>query len=120
MGVKTKEKGMYVNLTPRMDTKLAVVSKLMGRPKKEIVALALTKYIGKFMEFFEGITDLDEMIAKAKEIDLDAIEIDYPEEEVETEETATAEVETNEAEAEVVVEDGASDLPTADAGLEEF
>jgi len=77
-----KERGIYVTLPSDLDRKLDVITKVLpprenGKrwTKKAVVALAVGKFITKFDMLFGDFTDLDSMIEKAKEINVNEIEI---------------------------------------------
>lgn len=108
MSGKEGRSGVYVNISPEYDQKLAIVARLMplkpsGKKwfKREIIGLACEKFIDKFLSLLDGATTLDEMLAKAKGINPDEIEIDIPI-------SVGAESETT------------SDLPDENPGLKEF
>ncbi len=77
-----QEIGVYIHITPDLDSKLALIARLLPRDKKgkrwfkkDIIAKACELYADSFIELLNGAVDIDAMIAKAKEIDPDGIEI---------------------------------------------
>ena len=94
---KGEERGIYVNLPVILDKKLALLARVLpvrpngrGWAKKDIIALACEKFVDKCDEYFDGISDLDEMIEQAKGINIED------------------------------VQDSDSDMPKENAGLREF
>lgn len=86
MADKEQEVGVYINISAALDNKLALIARLLPRKKngkrwfkKEVIAKACELYADKFITLLNGAADIDDMLAKAKEIDPDAIEIEIGE-----------------------------------------
>lgn len=116
MGKGKIDIGVYIHITPELDNKLALIARLLPRDqqgkrwfKKDVIAKACELYANKFTELLNGVTNIDAMMAKAREIDPNAIEIDIRESGgLRASDSEPATVEAN------------SNLPDEDAGLNEF
>jgi len=78
-----EEVGVYVNITPELDSKLSLIARLLPPKegskrwfKKDIIAKACQLYTERFFSLLEGATTIDDMMERAKEIDPDAIELE--------------------------------------------
>lgn len=74
---KTEERGVYINLSVALDKKLALLARILpvmdnGKAwgKKDVIALACEKFIVTCEKYFDGISDLGEIIERAKGIDV--------------------------------------------------
>lgn len=82
MGVKTKEQGVYVNISIDTDSKLAMIAKMLplkeGRRwfKKDVIAMACERYVEEFFSYFDDCNGITEMMDKAKQIDLTSVKPD--------------------------------------------
>ena len=86
MADKEQEIGVYISISESLDDKLAMIARLLPRKpngkrwfKKEVIAKACELYADKFITLMNGAVDIDDMLAKAKEIDPNAIEIEIGE-----------------------------------------
>lgn len=95
-GKDSAEVGVYVNITPELDRKLGLIAKLLPKQdgkrwfKKDVIAKACELYAERFFALLEGADGIDEMMAKAKEIDPNAIELEIREPAIENMPTENA------------------------------
>lgn len=84
-GKNGNEVGVYVNITPQLDEKLGLIARLLPKKdgkrwfKKDVIAKACALYAERFFALLEGADGIDEMMAKAKEIDPNAIKLEIGE-----------------------------------------
>lgn len=101
MAGKNSEVGVYVNITPQLDKKLALIARLLPKKagkrwfKKDIIAKACELYAERFFALLKSTEGIDEMMARAKEIDPDGIRLE-------------------------IGESTTEDMPTENAGLREL
>ena len=83
MSRKNGRKSMYVDLSFEQNAQLGVLTVVLPpKPdgtkihKKDLVATAVGLYLEKLFDLFDGDTDINSMIEKAKETDIRDVQLD--------------------------------------------